>query len=295
LPRAVAFFKGLDFVKDGEREESGAALDALTHLSSAHTRVARLHLGTEHVELRVFDAPVGRPIPEDTRSNDAIFQHMAIVVSDMDAAFTRLNERGVKTVSLTPQTIPASNPAAGGVRALYFRDPDLHHLEVIWFPAGKGNPRWHTPHPGTFLGIDHSAVAVMDTDRSQRFYEGLAFSVAGRSLNFGVEQESLSGVPGARVRITSLAPPGGPAVEFLSYLAPGAGRPVPADTAVNDVWHWEITVEVPDVERSLADVDASGGHLISAAPVDIRELETGYRVAALVTDVDGHCLRLVQR
>lgn len=294
LDRSVAFFQQLDFELEGRRELSGAPLDALLGLSSATIRSAKLHLGNEHVELDEF-AQRGRPISGDARSNDGTFQHMAIVVADMDAAYGRLREHGVETISPAPQTIPLSNPAAGGIRALYFRDPDRHALELIWFPVGKGNPRWHAPSTGTFLGIDHSALAIADTEKGQQFYEALDFHVAGRSLNFGPEQEALSGVPGARVRITGLSPGRGPAVEFLSYLLPGPGRIVPEHSAPNDVWHWEMTVAVPDLEGALLRIESAGGHRVSKTPVDVRSLPLGYTRAVLATDVDGHWVRLVQR
>jgi catechol 2,3-dioxygenase-like lactoylglutathione lyase family enzyme len=294
LDRSVAFFQGLDFVLDGRRELTGAALAALEGLPSVSIRSARLHLGSEHVELDEF-AERGRPLPDGAKSNDELFQHMAIVVADMDAAFQRLRDHRVETISPAPQTIPLSNPAAGGIRALYFRDPDRHALELIWFPTGKGDPRWQTPRAGAFLGIDHSALAIADTERGQRLYESLNFQVAGRSLNFGPEQEALSGVAGARVRITSLSPGKGPAVEFLSYVSPGPGRNMPEHTAPNDIWHWEVTVAVPDLDAALSCIESTGGHRVSRTPIDVSSLSLGYARAALVTDLDGHCLRLVQR
>lgn len=294
VDRSVAFFRGMDFALDGERDVEGPAFDAVNGLHGARAHVARLQLGSEIVELRSFAGNPGRPVPTGARSNDSIFQHMAIVVSDIDAAFARIVGLGARTVSAAPQTIPSTNPAAGGIRAAYFLDPDGHDLEVIWFPRGKGNPRWQGSG-GVFRGVDHSAIAVTDTEASQRYYEALGFTVAGRSLNFGSEQEALSGVAGARVRITGLAPKAGPAVEFLSYLVPGPGEETPLDASVTDLWHWEITVEVADVERAANDVARAGGGRLGAASVDVRALAEGYSRAALVKDRDGHWLRLVQR
>ena len=291
--RSAAFFEHMDFTVDAERDVAGAALDGLDALPDAAQHVAALHLGGEHVELRQFAVP-GRAIAADARSNDATFQHMAIVVSDMDAAFTRVLESGAERLSSAPQTIPRSNPAAGGVRAAYFHDADHHDLELIWFPAGKGKPRWQDRR-GVFLGVDHSAIAVSRTEPSRRYYESLAFAVAGKSFNFGPEQEALSGVPGARVRITSLAPKAGPSIEFLSYESPSDGRTAPPDTASNDLWRWEVTIEVADVDRALHDVERNGGRRASERPVDVRSLGLGYSRAVLVTDPDGHALRLVSR
>ena len=36
-------------------------------------------------------------------------------------------------------------PGAGGIQAFYFRDPDGHFLEMLAFPAGKGDAKWHAP------------------------------------------------------------------------------------------------------------------------------------------------------
>ena len=72
-----------------------------------------------------------------------------------------------------------------------------------------------------FLGIDHTAIVISDTDASLRFYRDvLGLQVVGESENYGPEQERLNNVFGARLRITSLRAASGPGVEFLEYLAP---------------------------------------------------------------------------
>ena len=71
-------------------------------------------------------------------------------------------------------------------------------------PPGKGDPRWQE-RDRLFLGVDHTAIAVSDTGRSLAFYrDRLGLHIAGTSENWGGEQELLSGVPGAHVRITTL-------------------------------------------------------------------------------------------
>ena len=244
LDRAVAFYTGaLSFVA-GDPEASSALV---------------LHLGSEKIELI---QRAGRPIPADSRSNDLWFQHLAIVVSDIDRAYAIVLREGMASISTGPQELPAWNPNAGGIRAVYFRDPDGHPLELIQFPRGKGDPRWRDRHR-LFLGINHSAIAVRDTDASLAFYrDRLGLRVAGTSENWGVEQERLSAVPGAHVRITSLRAGSGPGVELLDYLMPVDGRPMPADTTANDLWAEEIvmhTVIVPHSAERLRDPD---GHAI---------------------------------
>jgi catechol 2,3-dioxygenase-like lactoylglutathione lyase family enzyme len=294
LDASVALFRALDFELVEESYFAGPAFEALVGIPGAEQHLARLRLGSERIELAQFVSPRGRPISGNARPNDAIFQHMAIVVRDMDAAFERVRRQpGVELVSPEPQTIPLTNPAAGGIRALYFEDADGHDLELIWFPAGKGRARWQLRRDAVFLGIDHSAIAVADSQRSERFYRALGLDVAGRSLNSGREQAALSGVPGARVEITGMLAAAGPGIEFLAYLEPGPGAPAPIDAAANDLFHWEVQLEVADLDATRDAVRSNGGSV--REPVDIRALDVGYRRAALARDTDGHMLRLLER
>jgi choline dehydrogenase-like flavoprotein len=64
----------------------------------ARTRVVRMKLGEEAIELTQYLASEGRPIPADWRSNDRWFQHIAIVVSDMDKAYRHLRSHKVGTL-----------------------------------------------------------------------------------------------------------------------------------------------------------------------------------------------------
>jgi catechol 2,3-dioxygenase-like lactoylglutathione lyase family enzyme len=293
LEASTRLFRELGFQLVDERFLSGPAFEALVGIEGAEQQVAVLRLGSERVEFMQF-MPPGRSIPQGSRSNDAIFQHMAIVVRDMDAAFEHVRRQpGVRLVSPAPQTIPPSNSAAGGIRAAYFEDADGHDLELIWFPPGKGRARWQRARRALFLGIDHSAIAVSDSQRSERAYRALGFAVGGHSTNWGREQSALSGVPGARVQITGLLAGAGPGVEFLDYLEPGPGASAPADAAPNDIFHWEVQLEVADLDAAGAAMGDGGGSM--RAPVDIRGLDLGYRRAALARDRDGHALRLLER
>ena len=293
-----AFFtEVLGFERGVERESMGEGTERLTGVFGAHTRSERLRLGAEEIELTEFLAPRGRAIPADSRSNDLWFQHIAIVVADMDAAYARLRQHGVRHVSSSPQRLPDWNPNAGGIRAFYFQDPDGHNLEIIWYPPGKGDPRWQTHVPGAlFLGIDHTAIAVRDSAASLAFYRDvLGLHVAGTSENWGSEQEHLNMVFGAHLKITGMRGAGGPGVEFLEYVAPAGGRPAPVEAAGNDLAHWQTVVEVEGLDAELAQLSAAHGaaHAVSAGAV---ALETGNRGrrAAQVVDPDGHALLWVE-
>src|SRR6516225_6504889 len=252
MDRSVEFYsKVLSFEKVSDVEVTGAEYERLTGVFGLRMRVVRMKLGEEFLDLTEFLAPHGRPVPVDSRSNDRWFQHVAIIVNDMDKAYQLLRKQKVKHASTGPQTLPEWNKSAGGIQAFYFKDPDGHVLEVLHFPKGKGHPKWRRPGEKLFLGIDHSAIVVADTDASLRFYRDiLGLTVAGKSENYGTEQERLNNVFGARLRITTLKAARGPGVELLEYVAPGDGRPMPADTRANDLWHWQIRVEVGDAKAA---------------------------------------------
>lgn len=237
--RSIAFFKSvLDFEVVSDEEVTGDEHDRRTGVFGVRLRVVKLKLGTEAVELTEFLTPHGRPYPADTRSNDRWFQHAAVVVRDIDEAYKRLRKHKVQHVSPAVQTLPEWNKAAAGIRAFYFKDPDGHPLELIQFPAGKGDPRWQKPTDRLFLGIDHTAVVVADTEASLKFYrDKLGLKVAGGGENYGPEQERLNAVFDARLRITTLRAETGPGVELLEYLSPHDGRTPPVDQRANDLWH----------------------------------------------------------
>jgi catechol 2,3-dioxygenase-like lactoylglutathione lyase family enzyme len=291
LERSTAFFRDvLSFTVEREFEASGRDVELLTGVFGARVRTARLRLGREAIELTEFLAPRGRPYPADTRGNDRWFQHVAIITSNMDAAYRRLRDHGVPHASTGPQRLPDWNPNAGGISAFYFRDPDGHFLEVLQFPPGKGEARWQD-HRALFLGIDHTAIVSSDTAQSLRFYrDGLGMAIAGGAENHGVEQEHLNNVFGVRLRITTLKATEGPGVELLEYLAPRDGRPAPLDLRANDLAHWQTTMVARDPAVLLS--ATFGGWLVSpdmVAPPAPFQFARGL----LVRDPDAHGVRLV--
>src|SRR5262249_56718796 len=125
---------------------------------TANTQRVQLKLGEQASELTQYvPPPTGQNTPVWSNSNDAWFQHMAIVVGDMDAAYKILQDSNVRQISSRPITIPASNPGAAGIKAIKFHDPERHPLELIFFPAGNGNPSWQKSSDQLFLGLVHTA------------------------------------------------------------------------------------------------------------------------------------------
>lgn len=285
LGRELSFFTNtLPFELVSVTDASGNDQDALLDLKYVKLHIATLRLGDERITLTEHLSKKGRAIPQDSRSFDRWFQHIAIVVGDMDKAYARLLAHKVTHVSTAPQTLPEWNKDAGGIKAFYFRDPEDHVLEIIWFPAGKGNPKWQQPTAKVFLGIDHTAIVVNDTDKSLAFYrDQLGFKVAGGAHNYGTEQEHLNQVFGVNLRITALKAERGPGIEFLEYIAPPGGRVLPADSKANDLVFWNTQLIVDNLPTQAAALRLAGAKFVSKQGQNPQ--------AQIVRDPDGHALQ----
>lgn len=296
MDRSIAFYRDvLTFKPMSDMEVDGPEYDQLWGIFGVRARVVKLQLGEQQLELTQFLAPPDvRPVPVPSYSNDLWFQHIAIVVRDMDRAWGQLRTHHVRQISPRPQTIPISNPAAAGIKAIKFRDPDGHNLELLWFPEGKGNPRWKMSGTNLFMGIDHTAMTVRSTESSTKFYRDLlGMTVTGGTLNMGTTQQYLDSLPGARTRVTGLAPKmGPPGLEFLEYELPTAGRPFPTDTHPTDLWHWQTTLVVSDIEAAAAQVHGMG-QMISSGVVTLPDKGLGFTKGFLVRDSDGHAVQIV--
>jgi catechol 2,3-dioxygenase-like lactoylglutathione lyase family enzyme len=297
MDRSVDFYTTvLSFKKVSDVEVLGTEYEQLQGLFGVRLRVVKLQLGNELIELTEYLTPKGRPMPIDSRSNDRWFQHIAIAVSDMDKAYQHLRKYKTQHASTAPQRIPDTNKAAAGIRAFYFKDPDGHNLEIIYFPAGKGDPKWQKPTNQIFLGIDHTAIVVSNIAASLKFYrDGLGLKLAGESMNDGPEQEHLNNVQGARLHISGLRAPAGPGIEFLEYLQPQDGRSLPADAKPNDLLHWQTTLVVKDVAAISDRLRLNQTPFVSPGVVTIPGQTLGFKQGLLVRDPDGHTMRLVEK
>ncbi|MEO8605541.1 MAG: VOC family protein [bacterium] len=191
-------------------------------------------------------------------------------------------------------------------------------LEILQFPARKGEEKWHRASERLFLGIDHTAIVVADTGASLGFYrDGLGLRVAGASENYGSEQEHLNNVHGARLRITALRAANGPGIELPEYLTPRDGRPLPGDQRANDLAHWQTRLRSPVVDAALTakrarhaplispgmrarhaplispGMRARRAPLISPGLIRLPSDGLGFDDAFLVRDPDGHAMELV--
>jgi catechol 2,3-dioxygenase-like lactoylglutathione lyase family enzyme len=286
MDRSVAFFEqALGFGKTSDRTYADRNHDYLTGV-----------FGDESIELEQYLSPAGQAIPIDSRSNDLWFQHFAVVVSDMDKAFAHVSKFAISSISSAPQTIPESNKGAAGIRAYKFKDFDGHPLELLYFPPDKGNRKWQTRGGKLFLGIDHSAISVSNTERSTAFYQDLlGLTVKGGGVNTGITQEQLDNAFGAVVRITGLRPDrdNGPGLEFLQYVTPSGGRAAPSATHSNDLVATRVILEVDDLVGLVKKLQEKNVAFVSpdVTPVNGR----GYSMGLIVKDPDGHAVMLVQK
>lgn len=280
LARAQAFYCGiLGFSPvGGVAALDRSWLDAMG-VPDASGQAITLRLGMQALEIVAFDPP-GQPYPSERAANDPWFQHIAIVVSDMPAAWEKVRQGGITPISSGgPQRLP---PNAGSVVAVKFRDPDGHPLELLHFPAGTGDGAWQQPKGALFLGYDHSAIVVRDTATSIGFYNGaLGFAEMSRSLNHGVEQEHLDGLPGDIVDVVALRPADQvtPHLELLGYRTP-PGRSAISAPSPRDVAATRLIVEADDLSGTIPRlaVISSGGSRRAGG-----------------TDPDGHWLVLVEK
>jgi catechol 2,3-dioxygenase-like lactoylglutathione lyase family enzyme len=296
LARAEDFYsRVLTFEKVSDVELSGKDFDELYGIPNVNVHAAEMKLGDESIELLQFEGLHGKPVPSDARSNDLSFQHVAIIVADMDTAYRVLRRNHVEHVSSYPQTLPSWNLNAAGIKAFYFKDPDGHVLEILQFPAGKGDPKWQDARGRLFLGIDHTAIAVSSTEHSLEFYQKmLCMHVAGESENYGPEQEHLNNVFGAHLQITSLRSPQGIGVELLQYLAPRNGEEAPADETAADIAHHETVIAVDNLEALNDELEKLENSADFLKPISVSRLPFGAGKAELVRDPDGHSLLLIQ-
>ena len=261
------------------------ALTGVLCIPPARGRRSLLRLGGQRIELLEFMDSAGRPYPPGSTSTDLWFQHMAIVVNDMTCAYQRvMANRRFRPISRDGLVrLPGSS---GGVTAFKFRDHDGHPLELLAFPEGRVPGEWRNAYgTGSFLGVDHTAIAVSDSASSTRFFRSVfGFSVGTRTENRGPEQAALDNVDDVHVSVTRLAVDlPAPRLELLHYHV-GTRRPIPRDTASNDIVATHCAIRVGSLGATAAALARRGTPL---ADHDLMVLHGGIR-AALVSGPDGH-------
>jgi catechol 2,3-dioxygenase-like lactoylglutathione lyase family enzyme len=223
LAAATFFYEALGFEPCGQ-----AANDPELALVLGVEQAISLHLalGAQFLELTQC-APHGEPYPRDAKSDDLVFQHIAIVTRDIFEMQNHALNAGATLISCDgPQQLAKE---AGGAIAWKFRDPEGHPLEFLQPPGdafGCG--------PLT-SGYDHSAICVADIARSVHFYSAFGLSFQHRHLNQGVTQARLDGLATSTVEVVALvAAHAPPHVELLGYQGVVPSHPIRPNDIVAD-------------------------------------------------------------
>ena len=245
----------LGAVDQGRSLLEGKALQQRFGLAKGRATVRHYRLGRECLDYVSFDDVDAVPHHDPGPSNTLWFQHVAIVVSDMQRAVELLMPH-VVPISEAPQWLP------NGVAAWKFRNAAGHAMELLWFPPGQGHPRWHQDDCPLFQGLDHTAIAISDSDRSLLFYGvDLGLQLRYATLNQGVEQECLDGLINPKVAIHGLSGCSPCGVEFLRYLSPSPLQPTAADLEPQSALYAQILVKDPAAGSGRLLSDPDGHHL----------------------------------
>jgi predicted enzyme related to lactoylglutathione lyase len=131
------------------------------------------------------------------------------------------------------------------------------------------------------------------------FYRDLlGFDVGGVTLNTGMTQAVLDNLFNDTCLVTAMMPAAAPPhIEFLEYKTPPGGRPMPADTKSNDLWHWQTTLVTKDIDAAADRLRRAGAQFITPDVVTIPQearAQLGFRRAVMVRDPNGHAIRLIE-
>jgi hypothetical protein len=134
-------------------------------------------------------------------------------------------------------------------------------------------------------------MTVADVERSVGFYSNvLSFEKVSDVEVVGSAYEQLQGVFGLRMRVAK-----GPGIEFLEYLTPRDGRPMPTDARANDLMHWQTTLVARDITSVAHRLWAGKFALVSPALVTLSGGQLGFTAGLLVRDPAGHAVQVIER
>ena len=106
----------------------------------------------------------------------------------------------------------------------------------------------------------------------------------------GTEQAHLNFVEEASLHITGLGTAAGPGIEFLQYIQPGPGKPLPTDSRTDDIWHWQTSLITEDAGAIYESMKAAGFKIVSNG-ITTYQGKDGKKIKAfIVRDPDGHAM-----
>jgi catechol 2,3-dioxygenase-like lactoylglutathione lyase family enzyme len=133
LERSLAFWRDvLGFEFSHTAHQTGEMAREITGVAGAEIKLAVVKAPSGHkIELLEYLAPTECKRHVDLRPCDIGFVHVALIVDDLDAVLSAINESGWKAAG-KPQTLQ-SGPNAGK-RVVYVRDPDGTTIEFMQTP-----------------------------------------------------------------------------------------------------------------------------------------------------------------
>ena len=183
MDRSVEFYTTvLDFAVETDDEVAGTAFEDLQGVFGARMRVVRLRLGEEYLQLTEYLARGGgrrRPTRAATTAGSSTWPSSS-------ATWTGPTPGSAASGCSTPPPArsccrpPFRRPPASARSISRSRRPSARGAPV---PARQGRPQVARARDRLFLGIDHTAIVVADTEAELGFYRDvLGFRVAGESL-----------------------------------------------------------------------------------------------------------------
>jgi methylmalonyl-CoA/ethylmalonyl-CoA epimerase len=130
--------------------------------------------------------------------------------------------------------------------------------------------------------IDHIAVVVRDIDAALHFYGDVLGIMPSRVVDFPRE--------GVRIAFLPLGGADGSEIELLEPINPAGSVARFLEQRGGGLHH--ICLEVPDIERALADLQAAGAQLLDETP---RPTAEGRGIFLHPNGTGGVLLELVQR
>lgn len=127
MERSLTFYRdllGCEVLSDSTWPAGTEVADRITGLEGSSARMVMLKAGAAHIELFQYASPTPKPRDPNTGVNDHGFNHLGILVADVDATYKRLKEAGVR-FHCPPVDM------GGNTKVTYGRDPDGNVFELM--------------------------------------------------------------------------------------------------------------------------------------------------------------------
>lgn len=312
LDRSIAFYEALGFQLDPaappvwRREEVFQRIDGIANARGVTTRMAKMYVNEPAGGRFVIYLRELKGIPRRNLSHHTAWEpgasHFGLVVSDAQALWSRLEERGMlHALSWGGKLIAPPGQKKGMIA--YITDPDGIDIEIIdqrpASPAVDGRPA----RPALLPGVNHVGLVVLDSAQARAFYGDLLggklvstespwmhgdfydAAVGGHGNILRFFNESFPAAFEARLAGSDPAlasPAPGSRINFEMVEFQNRKKPV-APARITDIGIGYVGFEVDGLDAFLARARAHGARLISDGIVTMRG--GGTRVA-MIRDPD---------